>query len=156
MIQNNCKMIKTNSLSGNQTGQSNFNPDKCKVLRITNESMLITQNYIIHSQVLEVVDSSKYLGIHIHKQLSWNTHVGHVVKKANQVRYFLQKISEIAIQKSNFNVIKHILDQSQNMDLSYGIHITMEILKRLKWCNEMQQVSLQTFGDKKAVQIICY
>ena len=91
MIQNNFKMIKTNSLSGNQTGQWNFNPDKCKVLRIINERMLITRNYIMHSQVLEVVDSSKYLGIHIHKQLSWNTHVGHVVKKANQVRYFLQK-----------------------------------------------------------------
>ena len=68
-----------------------FNLDKCKVLRVTNKRITINQNYTMHNQVLEVVDSAKYLGIHIHKKLSWNTHINYTVKKANQTRCFIQR-----------------------------------------------------------------
>ncbi|MGB1915940.1 MAG: RNA-directed DNA polymerase, partial [Paracoccaceae bacterium] len=59
-----------------------FNPDKCKVLRVTNKRKIINQNYTMHNQILEEVDSAKYLGVHIHKKLSWNTHVNYTAKKA--------------------------------------------------------------------------
>jgi len=45
----------------------------------------------MHDQILKEVDSAKYLGVHIHKKLSWNTHVNYTVKKANQTRCFLQR-----------------------------------------------------------------
>ena len=67
-----------------------FNPDKCKVLRITNKRKIITNNYIMHGQILELVDSAKYLGVFFHKKLSWNTHINYTAKKANQVRCFVQ------------------------------------------------------------------
>ena len=68
-----------------------FNADKCKVLRITNKRIIINQPYAMHGQILEVVDSAKYLGVYIHKKLSWNTHIDYTVKKANQTRCFIQR-----------------------------------------------------------------
>lgn len=45
----------------------------------------------MHNQILEEVNSAKYLGVHLHKKLSWNTHIDYTVKKANQTRCFLQR-----------------------------------------------------------------
>lgn len=87
-----------------------FNPDKCKVSRITNKHKLITQNYIMHNQVLEVVDSAKCLGIHIHKKFSWNTRFSHVVKKANQAKCFLQ--GNLRTCHPDVKLQCYILDQS--------------------------------------------
>ena len=88
-------LLLQNDLAKLITWESNwsmeFNPDKCKVLRITNKRKTINQSYIMHNQILEVVDSAKYLGVHIHKKLSWNVHVNHTIKKANKTRCFLQR-----------------------------------------------------------------
>ena len=68
-----------------------FHPQKCQVLNITNKRHPIKKNYTIHNQVLETVESAKYLGITIHNKLNWNTHINQVVKKANNSRAFLQR-----------------------------------------------------------------
>ena len=68
-----------------------FHPDKCKVLRITNKRKLIIHQYHMHNKNLEEVDEAKYLGIIIHKKLSWKPHVNSITKKANQTRAFLQR-----------------------------------------------------------------
>ena len=52
-----------------------FNPDKCETLHVTNKHKPIIQPYFIHNKPLKVADSVKYLGVHIHKKLTWNTHV---------------------------------------------------------------------------------
>ena len=65
-------LLLQNDLAKLITWESNwsmeFNPDKCKVLRITNKRKTINQSYIMHNQILEVVDSAKYLGVHILKK----------------------------------------------------------------------------------------
>ena len=68
-----------------------FNPDKCKMLRITNKRKPIIADYTLHDHELEAVDSAKYLGILVHKRLSWKLHVDNVCKRANQTRAFLQR-----------------------------------------------------------------
>ena len=62
-----------------------------KVLRITNKRKIITNNYIMHGQILELVDSAKYFGVFFHKKISWNTHINYTAKKSNQVRCFVQR-----------------------------------------------------------------
>ena len=45
-----------------------FNPNKCKVLTITNKMEIIRFDYPIHNKCLEKVNHAKYLGVHIDKK----------------------------------------------------------------------------------------
>ena len=51
------------------TWQMKFHPEKCMVIRIKRH--IIKTNYQIHGHTLEVVDSSKYLGVTISEDLTW-------------------------------------------------------------------------------------
>jgi hypothetical protein len=44
-----------------------------------------------HGHILQHVDSTKYLDLNISKNLSWNTHVDAVTKKANNTLAFLRR-----------------------------------------------------------------
>ena len=68
-----------------------FYAQKFKTMHITNKRKPITEQYIIHGHVLEEVDTAKYLGVNIHKQLNWNHLISSVTKKANNTRSFLQR-----------------------------------------------------------------
>ena len=68
-----------------------FNPKKCQVLHVSNKRKPIIKPYIILGQTLEHADTAKYLGIHLHKKLSWNYHIDQVTRKANSTRAFLQR-----------------------------------------------------------------
>ena len=68
-----------------------FHPDKCKVLRITNKRNQIKQDYRMHNQILDRVDTAKYLEVLLNKKLSWKPQVGAICKKANKTREFLQR-----------------------------------------------------------------
>ena len=68
-----------------------FNASKCQVLRITNKRKPIQATYNIHGQELEVVDSAKYLGVHLDTHLTFNTHVDAITRRANGTRAFLSR-----------------------------------------------------------------
>ena len=67
-----------------ETWQMKFHPDKCTVVRIsTNRKQILKTNYEIHGHTLEVVDSSKYLGVTISGDLAWKKHIDHTVNHRN-------------------------------------------------------------------------
>ena len=66
-------------------------PDKCKVLRITTKRNQIKADYRMHDQILDTVDTAKYLGVLLNKKLSWKPQVDAICKKANKTRAFLQR-----------------------------------------------------------------
>ena len=45
----------------------------------------------MHGIYLENVTQWKYLGVILHRKLSWKPHISNVVAKANSTRYFLQR-----------------------------------------------------------------
>lgn len=65
-----------------------FNPDKCEVLQITNRRAPLPSTYYIHGQALNNVESGKYLGLNIHKSLSWDDHINKSTKKAHSTLSF--------------------------------------------------------------------
>ena len=69
-----------------------FNPTKCTVIRVTSEKRKKTyeSNYNLHGKTLDVVDSSKYLGVTVGEDLSWTKHVSEAASKANHSLGFLR------------------------------------------------------------------
>lgn len=72
--------------------QMRFHPEKCQVIRIcTNARFRRQHQYTLHGHVLEAVDSAKYLGVHISKDMSWKTHVNYAAAKASSTLGFLRR-----------------------------------------------------------------
>jgi hypothetical protein len=68
-----------------------FHPDKCNLLSITTKRTPEHFYYNLHSQILESVDSAKYLGITLQSNLKWNKHIHQPVSKANKTLSFVRR-----------------------------------------------------------------
>ena len=67
-----------------------FQPVKCSMMQLTNKrTSKIQASYKLEGTVLENVESIKYLGVTITKDLKWNTHISNVCTKANKTLVFL-------------------------------------------------------------------
>ena len=68
-------------------------PVKCNMMQLTNKrTSKIQASYILESTVFENVESIKYLGDTITKDLKWNTHISNVCTKANSTFFFRQNL----------------------------------------------------------------
>ena len=52
-----------------------FNPSKCQVVHITRSRRPINTSYSMHGQVLDSVDSARYLGVDITSDLNFTQHI---------------------------------------------------------------------------------
>jgi hypothetical protein len=68
-----------------------FHPEKCVVIQISSKRITIPANYILHNHQLDVVDSSKYLGVTINKNLRWDDHINNITARANRTLDFLKR-----------------------------------------------------------------
>ena len=64
---------------------------KCQIMYITNKRNIIQSTYIIHNHNLQSTNTAKYLGIHIHSTLKWNTHINKTSQRANTTSAFLHR-----------------------------------------------------------------
>ena len=67
-----------------------FHPQKCNVLRVSRAKSPMTFSYRLKGIVLAEEVTSKYLGVDLQNNLSWNQHVSRVTKKANSMLRFLR------------------------------------------------------------------
>ena len=68
-----------------------FNPGKCVVIHITRSRTPIPSHYLLHGQVLESVAGSKYLGVEITSNLSFNNHIQSITTSASRSLGFLRR-----------------------------------------------------------------
>ena len=68
-----------------------FHPQKFQTMRITNKLNIIQSTYTIHNHILQTTNTAKYLGIHIHSTLNWNTHINKSAQRANTTSAFLHR-----------------------------------------------------------------
>ena len=74
-----------------------FQSVKCNMMQLTNKrTSKIQASYKLEGAVLENVESIKYLGVTITKDLKWNTHISNVCNKANRTLVFLDEICFLA------------------------------------------------------------
>ena len=76
------------------------------VIRIsTNRRQIINTSYQLHGHTLEVVDSSKYLGVTIREDLTWRKHIEDTATKANKTLGFVRRnLSECTSQAKSQRV----------------------------------------------------
>ena len=72
--------------------QMSFNAKKCQVIRITprNRPPLPT-TYKLHGHTLDTVDASKYLGVTISNNLTWDRHIDNTIGKGNKTLGFIRR-----------------------------------------------------------------
>ena len=63
-----------------------FYPAKCQTLPIIRSRNPLRHSYELHGHILDTVQSAKYLGITIHRQLNWDQHINN--NKANKTLGF--------------------------------------------------------------------
>ena len=68
-----------------------FHPDKCSTLRISRSRKPITTSYTLKGHALVTEDSTKYLGVVLQPNLSWNRHIDQIAKKGNSMLGFLRR-----------------------------------------------------------------
>ena len=73
------------------TWQLKFNISKCTVIRCTRSLSPLTYDYTLHSRILDISDQHMYLGVLVHKSLSWSPHISNVVNKASRTLNFLKR-----------------------------------------------------------------
>ena len=73
--------------------QMSFNPTKCIVIRVSpwkTKPILLT-HYQLHGHTLEVVEASKYLGVTITNDWSWDIHIDNIAVKGNIILGFIRR-----------------------------------------------------------------
>ena len=68
-----------------------FNPSKCVVIHITRSRTPVPSQYLLHGQVLESTACSKYLGVEISSNLSFNSHIQNITTSASRSIGFLKR-----------------------------------------------------------------
>ena len=79
-----------------------LNNEKCNELRISfprNQPEL--QPIVVNGQELELVHCAKLLGITITRDLSWNDHIGKVLKKASKCLHFLVQLKRAKLPSND-------------------------------------------------------
>ena len=74
-----------------RTWYMEFNPRKCQVLHITRTRKPVMSRYFMQNWELESVDTAKYLGVNVSKDLGWNTHINKIAASANRTLGFVKR-----------------------------------------------------------------
>lgn len=73
-----------------QTWLMELNINKCKVMHVSRNPKH-QSTYYLNNIALELVTSYKYLGVHITTNLSWSTHIEHIINNANSMLGYLRR-----------------------------------------------------------------
>ena len=80
-----------------------FHPQKCSVLACTRSSKPKSYAYTLKGHTLEQQQTTKYLGVDISHQLSWDTHINRITKKASSMLGFVKRNLKIANTQTKAN-----------------------------------------------------
>ena len=112
-----------------ETWQMTFHPAKCTVIRIsTNRRQIINTSYQLHGHTLEVVDSSKYLGVTISEDLTWRKHIDDTATKANKTLGFVRRnLSECTSQVKSVAYTTMVRPTLEYSSTVWDPHLTSDV-----------------------------
>ena len=104
-----------------------FNAKKCHVLTVNKGPHRSPYFYQLDGVVLSSVESEKYLGVHLHQDMDWNTHVDATATKASQQLGFikrnlkgcpqeLKRLAYVSLVRSSMEYASIIWDPYEGVD----------------------------------------
>ena len=112
-----------------------FHPQKCSVLSVTRSRTPIRFNYQMKGHILELQDSTKYLGLDLHSSLSWKTHIDVISKEANSM--FGVLATQYKVMQRRYQ--SQPSDQIWSTAHQYGTHTIKIKFTKWKWFRGGQQ-----------------
>ncbi len=85
-----------------------FNSSKCFSMSVSTSRNPIQFTYTLHNQPLQIVHTSKYLGITISDDLKWNSHINNISGRANRLLGLLRrnlKINSVQLKDRAYQAI---------------------------------------------------
>ena len=102
-----------------------FNPGKCIVIHVTRSRAPIPSKYLLHGQVLESVAGSKYLGVEISRNLSFNNHIQSITTSASLSFGFLMRnirTQNLALREMAYKaLVRPVVEYSSTIWSSYTV-----------------------------------
>lgn len=101
---------------------------KCKHVSCTRTNPVVSTVYSVMNNQIAAISSYKYLGVHIHYQLNWDTHINSVISSANHSLRYLKHHLRLAppeIKKTAYlSIIRPNLEYASSIwDLYLAHHI---------------------------------
>ena len=92
-----------------------LNSNKCKVMLISRKRSSLSLSFTLYGNVLEQVDSFKYLGVTISNNLKWSIHIGIVCAKARRMlgliyRHFYANCNSASLLKLYISLVRPRLE----------------------------------------------
>ena len=111
---------------------------KCQVVHITRSRQTINTTYSMHGQVLDSVDSARYLGVDITSDLSFTQHINPTTANASKSLGYLKRnilTKNPAIREAaDKTIVRPKVEYASSVWSPY----TKKILTKLKWFNDGQ------------------
>ena len=102
-----------------------LNADKCKELRISfAKEQRAFDPVIIEGKEVELVTSTKLLGLTIANDLTWNDHATVITKKASKRLYFLTQLKRAGVPKQDLamfyvSCVRSVIDYAMQFLINY-------------------------------------
>ena len=77
-----------------------FHPDKCSTLRISRSKNPYSKTYILKGHTFTTEDSTRYLGVELQSNMSWNKHIDQTIKKGNSMLGFLRRNLKVSNEET--------------------------------------------------------
>ena len=100
-----------------RTWDMEFNPSKCQVISVSRSKKSLKSRYYLHGQS---VDSAKYLGVTISKDLSWNSHFENITVRGNRTLGFVKRNIKTKNKKSGLQLTTLLLCYKWSMLRLFG------------------------------------
>ena len=109
----------------------NFNIKKCAILTITRKRKPLTTDYKLLNESIPRVEQYKYLGVHISKDLRWNTHCQQTLQKANKtlglLRRTLSPCSKEVKARAYTSLVRPQLEYGMEVSNPYTITLVQQL-----------------------------
>ena len=108
-----------------------FHPEKCSAIRVTRAKNPISSSYSLKGHTLQMEDSTRYLGVELQSNMSWNRHMDQAVKKANSTLGFLRRNLRISNEQTKlsayFSMVRPIVEYCSTVWNPYTREYTKKV-----------------------------